>query len=427
LHLNWPILKGNLALHLGFVALAIYVVLLPFQPFFPPITSGIVAFWLVYILSFKKERLRHLATNRFAQMFVGYYLLLIAGSLYSSNPQEAGLDSMLKITLLLWPLGMATWPELFQNYRNALFKLFLAVTALSAVALMAVGFANWQASGLPLSQFYQFTSAWSWIPNHYIALYASFGILTALYLALNKHLSWLYAAISVLIFMSLLVLASVRIQFVALPLALFASLFAVRDFGIGRKKLLPIVGGFLVVLIAIAFAFPASRQRITETADELRSLKTMVNNKQTNHRVFIWQYGWEVCQEHFWFGTGTGAADAALHEKLKTCDADFWNGHRTYKLAEGSYNYHNEFLQHWATHGIIGLLVFMSLFVAPFWFYGRAINPLQIGFLVLVAVAFFTESMLERQAGVLFFSFFYALLFVAPFGEQSKNSGKNTA
>jgi O-antigen ligase len=416
-----------LALQLGFVALAIYVVLLPFQPFFPPITSGIVAFWLVYVLSFEKERLHHLATNRFAQLFIGYYLLLIVGSFYSSNATEAGLDSTLKITLLLWPLGMATWPELFKINRILLLKLYLAITAISAVALMAVSYFNWNASGLPLSQFYQFTSAWVWIPNHYIALYASFGILTALFLALNKHLVWMHSATAVVIFMSLLVLASVRIQFVALPIALLVSLFALRNFSLARKKLLLLASGFLVVLIAIAFAFPASRQRINETADELRSLNKMVNNKQTNHRVFIWQYGWEVCQEHFWFGTGTGAADAALHEKLKTCDADFWNGHRTYKLAEGSYNYHNEFLQHWATHGIIGLLVFMSLFVAPFWFYGRAVNPLQIGFLVLVAVAFFTESMLERQAGVLFFSFFYALLFVAPFGEQSKNNGKNTA
>jgi O-antigen ligase len=354
-------------------------------------------------------------------------LLLIVGSFYSSNATEAGLDSTLKITLLLWPLGMATWPELFKINRILLLKLYLAITAISAVALMAVSYFNWNASGLPLSQFYQFTSAWVWIPNHYIALYASFGILTALFLALNKHLVWMHSATAVVIFMSLLVLASVRIQFVALPIALLVSLFALRNFSLARKKLLLLASGFLVVLIAIAFAFPASRQRINETADELRSLNKMVNNKQTNHRVFIWQYGWEVCQEHFWFGTGTGAADAALHEKLKTCDADFWNGHRTYKLAEGSYNYHNEFLQHWATHGIVGLLIFASLFVAPFWFYGRAINPLQIGFLVLVAVAFFTESMLERQAGVLFFSFFYALLFVAPFGEQSKNNGKNTA
>ena len=427
MHLKWPILKGKLALQLGFVALAIYVVLLPFQPFFPPITSGIVAFWLVYVLSFKKERLQHLATNRFAQLFILYFILLIVGYFYSGNHSEAGLDIMLKVTLLLWPLGMATWPELFATYRNSLFKLFLALSAISSLVLMGVAFFNWHSSGLPLKQFYQFTSAWTWIPNHYIAMYASFGILIALFLALEKQLRWVFSALAIFVFMTLIVLASVRIQFIALPLALLASMFALRNFSRQRKKLLPLAGGFLVLLVAIAFVFPSSRQRIVETADELRSMKKMVNNKQTNHRVFIWQYGWEVCQENFWFGTGTGAADAALQEKLKDCDADFWNGHRTYKLSEGTYNYHNAFLQHFATHGILGLFVFFGIFLAPFWFYGRSMNALQVGFLVLTAVAFFTESMLERQAGVLFFSFFYALLFVAPFGELSKNNGKNTA
>lgn len=427
MHLKWPILKGKLALQLGFVALAIYVVLLPFQPFFPPITSGIVAFWLVYVLSFTPKRLQYIATNRFAQLFILYFVMLVVGYLYSNNQHEAGLDIMLKVTLLLWPLGMATWPELFSTYRNTIYKIFLALTAFSALFLMVVALFNWHSSGLPLKQFYQFTSAWTWIPNHYIALYASFGILMAVFLALENQLRWIFSGIAILIFMSLLVLASVRIQFVALPLALMVSVFALRDFSVQRKKLLPIAGGFLVLLIAIAFAFPASRQRILETADELRSMKKMVNNKQTNHRVFIWQYGWEVCQENFWLGTGTGAADAALQVKLKDCDADFWNGHRTYKLSEGNYNYHNAFLQHFATHGILGLFVFIGLFLAPFWFYGRSINALQVGFLVLTAVAFFTESMLERQAGVLFFSFFYALLFVAPFGALSKNNGKNTA
>lgn len=427
MHASWPILQGKRALQLGVIALGIYAILLPFQHEVLHITYGILAFWLVYVLSFTKARFSYLFTNRIFQFCLIYYAWLAIGALYSTNTQEAGLDLTLKITLLLWPLGMATWPELASEYRDTLLKLFIAATILSAAFLMAIAYTNWLASGLPLSNFYQFTSSWVWIPNHYIALYASFGFLLLLHFSLTKHVNLALALPGLAIFILLLVLTSVRIQFVALPVALLASAFAIRSAIISRKKLLLILIAFVFTLGAFGLAFPSSRQRILETADELRSIEKMVNNKQTNHRVFIWQYGWQVCQENLWFGTGTGAADDALNIKLKDCDADFWNGKRTYKLSEKRYNYHNAFLQHFATNGIIGFLLFCGLFIAPFWFYGRSLTPVQVGFLTLTAIAFFTESMLERQAGVLFFGFFYALLFIAPFDGLIKKSGKKTA
>jgi O-antigen ligase len=152
----------------------------------------------------------------------------------------------------------------------------------------------------------------------------------------------------------------------------------------------------------------------------------MVNNKQTNHRVYLWRYGSEVISDHFWLGTGTGAADDALYEELKQCTAQFWNGERTYLLSEKKYNYHNEYLQHWAAHGLIGLLMLLGLMLVPLIYFGRKLNALQLSFLVLTAIAWLTESMLERQAGVLFFSFFYALLFVAA-ADVSTKTGKTTA
>ena len=60
-------------------------------------------------------------------------------------------------------------------------------------------------------------------------------------------------------------------------------------------------------------------------------------------------------------GTGTGSADDALNEKLKMCDAKFWNGKRNYTLSEKNYNYHNAYLQHFATAGVIGFLIFVLL------------------------------------------------------------------
>jgi O-antigen ligase len=410
LQFNWPILKNQLALQLGFVALLIYVCLLPFQPFFPPITSGIVAFWLVHVLSFYSRRLTALKTNWFAHLFIAYYLVLLLGLTYSSNPAEGGLDITLKITLLLWPLGMATWNELINKYRNGIITIFSVVTAISALSLIIIALLNWQASGQEIDQLYKFTSAWKWIPNHYIAMYASFSLIALMFIS-SKKLLPLWATITcATTLLVLLLLASVRIQFLAFPAALLTYLlFANKQRkGIGKWA----IAG-LAVLFAAAFLFPSSRTRIMETVDEIKSINTMVNNKQTNHRIYLWRYGAEVVQEHFWLGTGTGAADDMLNEKLEGCDAPFWNGQRTYFLREKNYNYHNAFLQHFAAHGIIGFLLFCLMFIGPFIYFRSRLEPLAAAFIVLTFISFLTESMLERQAGVLFFSFFYSLFFVA--------------
>lgn len=343
-------------------------------------------------------------------LVIAYFLILLLGISYSSNPSEGWLDFMLKITLLLWPLAMATWYELIDKYRNQLLIAFAITTSISALALVIIALINWQASGESINKLYLFTSAWKWIPNHYIALYASFGLLILLHTGLKGILKrWILIGCAIVLLV-LVLLTSVRIQFLALPVALLTFLVFTSTH---RKSLKNWAVAGIALLLVAAFAFPSSRMRIMETVDEIRSIEVKVNDKQTNHRVFLWRYGAKVIKENFWLGTGTGAADMYLNEKLKDCDAEFWNGHRTYTLQEKNYNYHNAFMQHFASHGVIGFLIFLLMFIGPFIYFGKNLSGLGAAFLVLTFIAFLTESMLERQAGVLFFSFFYSLLFVS--------------
>jgi len=409
---KWPILKGNLALQLCFVALLLYTVLLPFQPFFPPITSGIVAFWLVYLLSFQKERLALLLKNQYAQLWFFYYLILTLGLFYTSNPDEAAIDLVLKISLVLWPLGFASWPEPIIQYKSAILSVFAWSTVASAFALTVIGVSRWLEADADGSQLYQFMSIWDWLPNHYMAMYASFSVFIFIHLFLQKQHSIWISLLGISVLIVLIALTSVRIQFAALPLGGLFFLFFQKTSGPLKKRLALLSALGFCAVVGIAVLVPSSRSRLAETFDELRSINGMVESKQTNHRVYLWRYGADVIAENFWLGTGSGAANDALNEKLKDCPAKFWNGKRHYYLSEYQYNYHNAFLQHFATHGIIGFLIFVGIFVWPFFYRRHTINGLGAAFLAISAVSFFTESMLERQAGVLFFGFFYALLFV---------------
>ncbi len=269
---------------------------------------------------------------------------------------------------------------------------------------------------------------YEYLPNHYISLYASFSLFILVYAFLKKTISLKLLLLGGIPLLALLALLSVRIQLIALPIAALSFFVFYRGDKKLKKQLALIASFTIVCIITLAVLIPSTRTRIVETVDEIKSMNGMVNSKQTNHRVFLWKYGAQVISENFWFGTGTGAADAELNKKLKTCTAEFWNGHEVYHLDDGSYNYHNTYLQHFATLGIFGLVSLLALFVLPLLIFKKNLGALEAAFLTLTAIAFSTESMLERQSGVLFFGFIYSLLFVSKANSTGKNMlNKSTA
>ena len=410
---KWPILEDNLALQTGFVALVVYTTLLSFQPIFPPITFAIGLYWLFYVLSFRKERFARILKNPFAWLWSTYYLFVLIGLIYSDNASEGGKDIVLKITLFLWPLAFSSWPQPIWKYKNRVLQFFAWTITVSALCVILIGLWRWNASGSKLNQLYGFLNIWPMIPNHYMALYSSFGIFAFIHIYRQKLQRLAPTIIGVLILLTLIFVTSVRIQLIALPIAgILYIFFAIKD----RKQRDKIIAwGFASALFIgiLALLIPSSRNRINDTIDEIKSINGVVNDRQTNHRVFIWKYGSEVISENFWIGTGTGSGDLALHEKLKDCDAKFWHGRKVYFLHEKMYNYHNAFMQHFAVHGVFMFLIFCVIMFMPFIVYRKTMDGIEAAFLTLCILAFLTESMLERQAGVLFFGFFYNFFFTS--------------
>lgn len=72
---------------------------------------------------------------------------------------------------------------------------------------------------------------------------------------------------------------------------------------------------------------------------------------------------------------------------------------------------HNQFLQILAAFGLLGLLLFFVVIIYPL-FLRLDPNNLYVWFLMITLMFFLTEDVLERQQGIVFFSFFYTLLVV---------------
>ncbi len=398
---------------------------LPTQWVFIPITMALILFWLFWFLSEDHlPRAKMLLSNKLFWLFVAYYLWLGVAILYSPDQKEGVREYVVQITMLLWPLAAGAIHTLSSKYLNFIFRAFIIGSVISS--LLCVFLSGLQYLEVHDSSvfFYSKLAHWQMVPMHYHGMYVSFAIILIIRELLSRNATFvgnILLIIGLLVLVLFLGMLSVRIQFFALPVALMAFAAVSMPW---RKVLVWCVSIIVGVALLISLLEGPNR-RFQETLDEVASIEGIVNNKQTNHRIFIWKYGWEVINENPWLGTGTGSTDVTLKPKFEKSTAVFWNGYQPYRLDEFDYNYHNQFLQTLGNQGIIGFVLLLTIFIVAFIQAIKSKDATGIAFLVLVAISFLTESMLLRQAGALFFSFFMAFLFVNRRGNKSHPTEEN--
>ncbi len=200
--------------------------------------------------------------------------------------------------------------------------------------------------------------------------------------------------------------------FLLIPTALFVILYKK-----GYNKL--IIGSLIVFVfglflsykllpkpferIKVAFKVTASAEKIDKTDAE-----------STAVRILIWKESVKLIKSNFWFGTTAGDANDKL---IEVYEKEGLTGALIKKL-----NAHNQFLQTFIGTGIVGfILLFLMTFGAII--YGFVVkNYLLVAFSVLMIFNFLVESMLQAQAGFIFFVFFFCILTQYNFHKLNKTS-----
>ncbi len=113
-------------------------------------------------------------------------------------------------------------------------------------------------------------------------------------------------------------------------------------------------------------------------------------------RLAEWSCAKEVVYENAWFGVGLGDGETALQQKYR--DKNFVLG------MEYKFNAHNQYLETAISNGLIGVLFLILLLSAFGWVFVKEGFGFSMALLLLFALSFITESIIERAWGVLLFN-----------------------
>ncbi len=355
--------------------------------------------------------------------FAALYILYLIGMLYSKNLGYGFFDLQVKFSLILFPLIFATidWDFPFQKLVSNVFKAFIAGCLTVTLILLVMAFYDYIRFGDPAVFFYsQFTRI---IHPSYLAMYMNLAVsIIACSLIRNDH----RLTIKIRVLQVMLLLYFTLVTFLLNSKAgifslMFISLIIIIYYLVVYKRIWKGILVFLLSLIvffALFTFFPNIAERFKKTQSVLSEQKegTPEKMESNSERLIIWKAGLQVIRKHPVFGVGTGDVKDALLAEYQKEDKLF-----IYNLR---LNAHNQYLQTYIALGIFGLLLLVFFLGLPAWMAIRRMHLIYFSFLTVFAFNILVESMLEVQAGVVYYAFFNAMFF---FGWKTyKKNGHTT-
>ncbi len=375
---------------------------LPFSDLYAAIPVGILAVnWVIEgNLRGKANALLH---NKIACFFSALYLLYLAGLAYTSDINYGLFDIEVKLSLVIFPIVLSTTSSLHKVSRK---KIFLAFTIGNIAVLtlcLARAVLSFSRNHLPSAFLYDDLSFM--MHPGYFSMYINLSLFFLLmHLSrLSRMKEKIAAVLAITFFSCSVILISSKMGIITLT-AILACAFLYIVFK--EKK---IKSGLIMLLFSILISlllyrsFPLLTERFNwaKTAVTEKTIDK-TETESTAVRILIWKAAVSSAKEHPFYGAGTGDVRNSLEKKYSELGL---TGALKKKL-----NAHNQFLQTTLALGIPGGLLLLATILIPMAAAARSHDYVYLFFLILILFNFSVESMLETQAGVLFYAFFNSLL-----------------
>lgn len=385
------------------------VILVLLKPGLLSLTLPVLLFSTVIAFIHKNRFFSDLMRNRFWVLSLILPIIYVIGSFKTTNTDKAWFEIIQKLSipligfLMIWPIS--DFPRFFRNMR----KYYLMAVSISVLISLIISTTLFLKTHSYDAFLYKSFSG----SNHpaYYAMFLSMAYIIAIENILKPDFFIYSPAIRILFLLipvlGILLLASKSGLITIIVLTFY---YGIRfTFGklnhIKKKGLIKLA--FWAFLFSFSFAILKS-DRFYVASLGLRQIhdKPLEDIGTAGQRILIWESVLEITGKNLITGTGVGNDQIILNEKYR-------EKHLT-SFYEKSLNAHNQFLQALLVLGLFGLVFFVIYLGYPIVAAWKTNNPYLLGFGVIVIFNALTESILNRQAGVIFWTLWAFVLLAGP-------------
>lgn len=393
-------------------------------PFNSDLNRYLLGVFLVSTLILYFNSLGSLKLKEYKGLIALSFLLIFyaISFIYSDNLKLAWIDFEKKLPLILLPLALVVISPGVKKTRW-LYRAFLAgVLTVTLVCLVFFIFRTFSDAHfqrvLVNHPFYQMYSKFYFFGNtNYYAVYLIMSVILLTGMlwknsppGKERGMKW-FMYLSLALFIALTLVISSRSGIVSLAVVLVFSVFYLvknRYFRLVSLGLLIVLGLYITTnyrfsnYIRVLGSMLHSPQKISD--NELLENSAL--------RLIFWKASADIIGENVWLGVGTGDVKSQMKSKYKEMGV--------YEQLHENDDPHNQFLRTFVATGLPGFLALMGVFAFACTRGIQSRDYLLIAFLILMLIHFLFKSMLFREDGVVFFSFFYGLFYATGFPETRK-------
>lgn len=330
------------------------------------------------------------------------YLFFLIGMFYTENLDSGWFDLQVKLSILIFPLIFSGNTGYNAKQTTGILSGYIAGCLITCTVCCVISLQHTIESGI--NHFFYKDFSYFMHPG-YFSMYLNMAVALIAGFFLKKSEStirykWLLILILLFFIFCIILLSSKSGIF---SMIIILALFFSKYFFKSLKIALPAILTGLAVLIVLLFQFiPGNVNRFWDFERIIITGQISETNKEsTQARIYIWKDAVELIKEHPVLGYGTGDVKDALVKKYRKENFSF--------AAEEKLNAHNQFLQTFIATGAVGfLLLILTLFFSLKLFLKNN-SFVGISFMIIIFLNFMIESVLETQAGVVFYALFNSL------------------
>ncbi len=351
---------------------------------------GLFGFWLFFYSSIDEKKMILKENKSSFLWFSSLFFLFLFGISYTDNFSAIPQEFVLKIMLFIIPLIIFS-TKINKEIFEIIYKYFsyaVVINSLSAITkIYLFKFLN-----IGNYTFYHNISIFIEKHTTYYALLIVLAILYFVWRLLEKSNGYIISIISVFILIFTMYITSNRISILALSFGTIILIFG----KLSAKKSI-IFSMIILALLAFFFSTPNFKNRFNP--DYLKVNKT----NEINLRKALWTSVLKTAKHNnILIGKGSESKrDYLYNQYLK-------NG---YKIAYiERYNAHNQYFEYLLDYGLFGVVILFGLLVYLLNLFWRNKDFIALVITFVFIIFMLTESILERQTGIITFTFFITLL-----------------